>query len=117
MTNFSRGEVILVPFPFSDQTAVKQRPALIISSDVYNQKSNDIIIMAITTRLFKGSENIEIGEFLIENWSDAGLLKPSSIKPVVATLEKSLIIKKLGSLSKTDLTKFEVVLKNILSLN
>lgn len=45
MTGFKRGEVVLVPFPFTDQTTAKKRPAVIISSDTYNDISSDLIIV------------------------------------------------------------------------
>ena len=48
MTTYERGNVILVPFPFSNQTTAKKRPAVIISSNAYNSTSSDIVIMAIT---------------------------------------------------------------------
>jgi len=48
MTRYNRGDVILVPFPFGDQSATKKRPATIISSDAYNKISEDVVIMAIT---------------------------------------------------------------------
>ena len=47
MTAYKRGDVVLVPFPFSNQTDAKKRPAVIISSDAYNNISSDIVIMAI----------------------------------------------------------------------
>ena len=53
------GNVVLVRFPFTNQTAAKQRPA-------------------------------------------AGLIKPSAIKPVFATIEQALIIRKLGELLDAD---------------
>ncbi len=40
MTIYNRGDVVLVPFPFSNQTIMKKRPAVIISSDVYNNTSS-----------------------------------------------------------------------------
>ena len=73
MIRCNRGDVILVPFPFSDQTATKKRPAIIVISDTYNSISQDIVIMAITGRI-RG--HIGVGEFLIEDWQGAGLLKP-----------------------------------------
>ena len=50
MTHYNRGDVVLVPFPFSDQTTTKKRPAVIISSNTYNDTSRDIVIMAITSQ-------------------------------------------------------------------
>ena len=50
MTHYNRGDVVLVPFPFSDQTTTKKRPAVIISSNTYNDTSRDVVIMAVTVR-------------------------------------------------------------------
>ena len=113
MTVYKRGDVVLVPFPFSDQTTTKKRPAVIISSNVYNEISADIIIMAITSQTEK---TIGIGECLIQNWQGAGLLKPSAIKPAISTIEQTLVLKKLGKLSRQDLTSMDTVLEELLDL-
>lgn len=86
MTRYNRGDVILVPFPFSDQTTTKKRPAIIVSSDTYNSISQDIVIMAITGQI-RG--HIGVGEFLIEDWQGAGLLRPSAVKSAISTIEQS----------------------------
>ena len=93
------GDVVLVPFPFTDQTNTKQRPAVVISSAAYNAAKPDIILMAITSQLRAWAS---FGEVWIGKWRDAGLLKPSAIKPVIATLEQGFIIRKLGSLKMRD---------------
>jgi len=80
MTSFNTGDIILVPFPFTNQTTSKKRPAVVISSQDYNIERPDLIIMAVTSQ-FKPSPII--GEVVIHNWKDAGLLKPSVIKPVI----------------------------------
>ena len=51
MTRFEFGDVLLVPFPFTDQSATKKRPAVVISSEPYNTERPDLIIMAITSQL------------------------------------------------------------------
>ncbi|MEW6203645.1 MAG: type II toxin-antitoxin system PemK/MazF family toxin [bacterium] len=113
MTRFERGDVILVPFPFSDQSAAKRRPAVIISSNLYNNVSSDLIIMAITSQTEK---TIGIGECLIKDWQNSGLLKPSAIKPAISTIEQKLILKKLGMLSSEDLISMENALKELFDL-
>ena len=50
-TNFSRGDIVLVPFPFTDLTTTKQRPGLIISSDAFNASRDDLVLLAVTSQL------------------------------------------------------------------
>lgn len=50
MTSFECGDVILVPFPFTDQSNRKQRPAVIVSTSAYNNERLDLIIRAVTNR-------------------------------------------------------------------
>ena len=47
-SRFSFGDVVLVPFPFTDQSGTKKRPDVVISSHGYNASRLDIVIMAIT---------------------------------------------------------------------
>ena len=113
MIRYNRGDVILVPFPFSDQTVTKKRPAIVVSSDTYNSISPDIVIMAITGQT-RGP--FGVGEFLIEDWQGAGLLKPSAVKSAISTIEQSLVLKLLGRFSSEDLSTLEKALKELLDL-
>lgn len=110
-TIYSFGDVVLVPFPFTDQTASKRRPSVVVSSDGYNQARPDVILMAITGQ---ASGYSRIGEVVVGDWKAAGLLKASTIKPILTTIEKSLIIRTLGQLNKRDLTGLRDALKLIL---
>lgn len=69
--------------------------------------------MAITSQT---ERTVEIGECLIKDWQNAGLLKPSAIKPAISTIEQKLIFKKLGNLSSEDLVSMENALKELLDL-
>ena len=93
------GDVVLVPFPFTNQAASKQRPAVIVSAGPYNRVKPDVVVMAITSQ-FRPSP--ALGEVWLGQWQTAGLLKPSAIKPVFATIEQPLVIRKLGKLSAGD---------------
>ena len=97
---YSFGDVVLVPFPFTDQSASKKRPAVIISSDRYHERRPDVIVMAVTSQILRPAG--AIGEVLISDWQGAGLPKASLIKPVIATIEQGLIFRKLGSLQTGD---------------
>ena len=111
MTSFEFGDIILVPFPFTDQSITKKRPAVVISTKTYNQKRPDLIILAVTSQIKPASI---IGEVIIQEWQAAGLLKPSAIKPVITTIEKTLVIKTMGRLEKEDQKALQESLKVIL---
>lgn len=85
MTSYNFGDVVLVPFPFTDQTGNKKRPAVVVSSAIYNAARLDVILMAITSQV---KISPAIGEVAVAEWQKAGLLKPSVIKPVLTTVEK-----------------------------
>ena len=93
------GDVVLVRFPFTNQATFKQRPAVVVSSDAYNNIKPDVIVMAITSQI---RTPFGLGEISVVHWQEANLLKSSAIKPLFATLEHSLIIRKLGELEATD---------------
>jgi mRNA interferase MazF len=99
MMDYQFGDVVLVPFPFTDQSAAKQRPGVIVSNAAYHRARRDVILMAITSQV-RGSG--AFGEVIVQEWQVAKLLKPSAIKPVIATLEQALVIKTLGQLSPRD---------------
>jgi mRNA interferase MazF len=96
---FQFGDVVLVPFPFTDQSTTKQRPGVVVSSAAYHRARRDLILMAITSQM-RGTG--AFGELVVEDWQAAKLIRPSAIKPVLATLEQTLVIKKLGRLSGAD---------------
>ncbi len=98
-TGYSFGDVVLVQFPFTDQAGTKKRPAVIISSAAYNTSKRDVVIMAVTSQLRPSGA---LGETLVAGWQAAGLIKPSAIKPVIATIEQALVIRRLGQLTTED---------------
>lgn len=104
------GDVVLVPFPFTDQSTTKQRPGAVVSSTAYNRVRRDLILMAITSQVRGGST---FGEIVVQDWQAAKLLKPSAIKPVLATLEQALVIKALGRLSGRDQQALREAIKTI----
>ena len=105
------GDVIVVPFPFTDQTATKRRPAVVVSSEAYNRERPDVILMAITSQVRPAPT---VGEVAVVQWRAAGLLKPSVIKPLVATIEASLVIRQLGTLSSDDQQALRQVLTAVI---
>ena len=97
-TGYSFGDIVLVPFPFTDQSATKKRPAVVISSTSYHRAKPDLLIMAVTSQ----SRPTAAGELHVKDWQGAGLLKPSAVKPVITTIERTLVLKRLGRLNDAD---------------
>src|SRR5690606_5390893 len=111
MTSFEFGDLILVPFPFTDQSASKKRPAAVISSADYHRHRPDLIILAVTSQL---RPTAAFGEAAITRWKEAGLLKPSVMKPVVATVERGLVLRKLGRILDHDRERLRKILRDAL---
>lgn len=93
------GDDVLVPFPFTDQSTTKKRPAIIVSSDAYHRDRPDVILMAVTSQ---GWPAEGVGEVAVERWKEADLLRPSVLEPLLATIERGLLIRKLGRLEEQD---------------
>jgi len=113
MTSFSRGDVVLIGFVFADEAGVKQRPAVIISSDTYHQKRQEAIISAITSR----ADRILVGDHLISAWQEAGLLFPSVATGILRTVKQGMIVRQLGRMSTDDLKAVDKQLKVVLALD
>ena len=109
-TSFDLGDVVLVPFPFTDQTTSKRRPAVVVSSLAFHQETADVIVMAVTSQ---SREQASL-ETAIAQWQEAGLVRPSVVKPVLATLERSLIVKRLGRLETSDREALRTKLQAVL---
>lgn len=108
---FEFGDIVLVPFPFTSQAAVKKRPAAIVSSRAYNAARPDIVVMAVTSQL---RPSTGFGEVFLAGWQAAGLIKPSVVKPVFATLEQGLVIRQLGTLAAPDKEALRQVITQLL---
>lgn len=91
------GDVVLVPFPFTDQSGAKKRPAVIVSSSDYNANRRDLVIMTITSQV---RTPLGFGEALVADWQ---AIKPSVLKPVFTTIEHSLVVRIMGKLAAADL--------------
>lgn len=101
---YKQGDVILVPFPQTDQFAgnkpkPKNRPAVIINADWFFTLRGDHIVVALTSQSVRDFLDIPIRDYL-----QAGLLKPSVARiGKYNTIHPVAIVKKLGQLTDFDL--------------
>jgi len=106
MTVYKKWDIILIPFPFTNLRTNKKRPGLIVSPNEYNDKY-DLVIAFITSKL---DSNYRVGDYKIKNWERSNLPKPSMIRMKFATIDKSLVIKKIGRLFEKDTYEFKKIL-------
>ncbi|HOO72740.1 MAG TPA: type II toxin-antitoxin system PemK/MazF family toxin [Spirochaetota bacterium] len=92
MEGFIRGDVVVIPFPYSDLTNAKRRPALVIANSSYN----DIILCQITSKEVKDSFAISISD---DSFTDGSLKKISNIRPnKIFTADSNIVLYKIASL-------------------
>lgn len=110
---YKRGDVLLVPFPFSDLSATKVRPAVVISSTAYHRAEPDIVLAALTSNVAAATGPFDVA---LKHWQAAGLKFSTAFKPVVFTLDPARVKHKVGALHKSDLAAVDTKLREALSL-
>jgi len=104
----NKGDIVLVPFPFSDLTGNKNRPALILI-----ESEDDVTVCFITTQLKWQSDcDIPIQPSEINGLKKTSLIRLSKL----ATLDKELIIGRLGVLDTRYIDDINKALKRLLKL-
>jgi mRNA interferase MazF len=109
MPSYSKNEVVLVRYPFSDSPASKVRPAIGVSAP---HASEDIFLVPLTSR----SAGLLPGEFLLANWAEAGLNVPTAVKRGLYTIHPSLVVKAVGRLLESDAQEIQTSLRGWLGL-
>jgi len=104
-------DVVLLPYPFTDLKGKKVRPALIVSNDLVNNKSKDCIMLPLTSVIKDESYSIVINQ---DDLSSGQLIKSSRIKiDKIFTVEKRLVVMKIGTLSHNTFEKVKAELLNV----
>ena len=106
-------DIVVVPFPFSDQETDKKRPALVISDfNAFNDITENCVLAMITS-----ANNPEWPlDTLIGSLQEAGLPSPSKIRMKIFTLDSRLILKKIGGLSVKDQVAVKENLQKLMCL-
>ena len=110
MASFSKNDVILVRYPFSDLSASKVRPAVVVNAPHVSQ---DLFIVPLTSR----TASLLSGEFLLTEWRAAGLNAPTAVKRGLYTVHNTLIVKTVGRLTHLDAEQLEGSLREWLGLS
>jgi mRNA interferase MazF len=105
---YQRGEVVLVQFPFSGPGGKKDRPAVVISTATYHDDWDEVLVAAITSRPPRSTRTTDCP---LQDWKTAGLHQPSWVRSHMATVHRTLLIRKLGNLTAHDLQAVERCLR------
>ena len=110
--NFNRGETVLVEFVLSDESGGKQRPALIWSSSQFLAARRDVVVADVTSNTTRRL----LGDHRVGDWRSAGLVYPSTVTAIIRTIGRTMIRRRLGTLTAFDLAAFEALLRRALGL-
>ena len=114
-TNYNRGDVVIVPFPFvtSEGASQKARPTLIISDHTIDRRFDDLIMIGITSRIVKDLKETEY--MIVEGTEDfkySGLIKTSVVRcEYIMTVPRGLAARRLGHLPDETMQKIDEKLK------
>tara|TARA_Y100000310_G_scaffold328062_1_gene395483 strand:- start:26859 stop:27194 length:336 start_codon:yes stop_codon:yes gene_type:complete len=100
---YEQGEIVIVPFPFSDLSNIKNRPVLVISKNQDNDSVEDIITCGITSHL----KNTKYSLFIDNNDLEEGEIPSKSRIKIdkLFTIKKNIIQKKVAKINKETLKK------------
>lgn len=109
MPSYSKPEVVLVRYPFSDLTSSKVRPAVIVNAA---HTSQDLFVVALTSK----TSSLLAGEFILADWKAAGLNVETAVKRGIYTIKETLVRKRVGKLEVADAEELEKSLRAWLDL-
>ena len=108
---YSRGEIVLIPVPFTDLSATKRRPVLVMSNDSYNATNQDIVVVAVTSNQLQSGISIATSDM-----TQGQLPKPSVIRnDKIYTLNQSIVVKRIGRIADDVLDKVRTEIVNLVS--
>ncbi|HAN10573.1 MAG TPA: MazF family transcriptional regulator [Clostridiales bacterium] len=110
---YKQGDIVLIPVPFSDLSLSKQRPVLVISNNNYNDKVEDILVVAITSNLVQKDYGIMFNNDDLEE----GQLKQESMIRIdkMYSLANNIVSKKFGRVEENILMKVRNNINNFIT--
>lgn len=107
-----QGDIVLIPVPFTDLSSKKQRPVIVISGDDYNQTTQDIVVVALTS-----NPEVTVYGFAIttDDLVDGTLKRPSQVRvDKIYTLSQTIVVRKFGAVGKDVLEKISTHISQLI---
>jgi len=108
---FDIGDIVRVPFPFTDRTSHKRRPAIVLSTKPFNDSHMHLILAMITS----AKNSSWPSDIVITDLASTGLQNASVIRFKIFTLDERLVLGKLGKISKKDGHALKKQMANVFS--
>jgi mRNA interferase MazF len=108
-----QGDIVLIPIPFTDLSSQKRRPVIVISNNSYNRKSNDIIVVAMTSNPAMVDHSFTITS---ADLTHGTLKRPSKVRvDKIYTLSQAIVVKTFGRVNVTVLNQIRKELQILIS--
>jgi mRNA interferase MazF len=110
IVSFDQFDVVVVPFPFTDRTSSKRRPALVASNATH---FNTLVGQSILAMITSAKNSDWPLDTEISDLDSAGLPSASVVRMKLFTLDDQLVIRKAGTLSHHDQTAVTTALSSL----
>src|SRR5260370_34078877 len=108
-----QGDIVLIPVPFTDLSSRKRRPVIIVSNNVYNQTTSDIVVVAMTSNPYFSSFTFQIDS---NDLKQGKLNRPGHVRvDKIYTLAQSIVIKTFGKVQDHVLDRIRTVFQGIIA--
>ena len=106
-----QGDIVLIPIPFTDLSSQKRRPVVVISNDAYNRKTDDIIVVAMTSNPETADYSFTVTSSDLE---EGALNRPGQVRvDKIYTLSQSIVVKTFGRVNAATLDRIRKTLQDL----
>lgn len=108
-----QGDIVLIPIPFTDLSSQKRRPVIVISNDGYNHKTDDIVVVAMTSNPAKVDYSFTITSSDLEQ---GHLNRPSKVRvDKIYTLSQAIVVKTFGRVNSNVLDQIRKHVRTLIA--
>ena len=107
-----QGDIVLIPVPFTDLSSQRRRPVIVISNDTYNRKTEDIVVVAMTSNPASVEYSFTIDS---SDLKQGKLNRPGKIRvDKIYTLSQSIVFKTFGRVTTNVLDRIRNTLQSLI---
>ncbi len=108
-----QGDIVLIPIPFTDLSSQRRRPVIVISNNTYNCKTEDIVVVAMTSNPVKVDYGFSISSSDLEQ---GRLNRPGKVRvDKIYTLSQSIVVKTFGRVNSKALDQIRKKLRDLIA--